>query len=506
MATEFILAPNARWQGRNQTGQPVQNGKLYTYLNQTVSPKATYQDYQGLQPNTNPVILDGKGEANIYWATDDLYTIKLFTEDDEEVYTQDNYPVVGTNTTDIVSESESNISRNNQFSYWYYGTSFSPVVGVGSVANQDYICDDWYYSRVDTSYTVNVTRQTFAPDQDTVPGNPLYFFRYQAATVPATETNSRLYQTYQSVQTLANTRVTIAFRAKSPDSKTVKAYLVQDFGGGGSTTVETLVVEEILTSEWQQVVGSILIPSMVGKTVGSNSQLRLEFRFPNDSTATIDLCNVQFQVGTTLSTNFPFQTQETQFQELVNRLQDALPSTGDVKPTLKVAADPGWLLMNDTTIGNTSSGASVTGLYTKALFTLLWTNLIDAWSPMLTSAGAGSTRGASAEADWNALKRLTLSRTLGRALACYGTGSGLTARVLGQYLGSETISSAAMPAHTHPVLGGGSFVVTTAGGATNAQTGAGADWVGNPTTGSTGGGAADGNMPPEAFMNFMIKL
>src|SRR5689334_10968324 len=101
-----ILAPNARWQGRDQTGQPVQNGKLYTYLNMTTNPKATYQDYQGLQPNTNPVILDGKGEANIYWATDDLYTIKLFTEDDQEVYTQDNYPVVGTNTIRIVQESQ----------------------------------------------------------------------------------------------------------------------------------------------------------------------------------------------------------------------------------------------------------------------------------------------------------------------------------------------------------------------------------------------------------------
>jgi hypothetical protein len=424
MATDdFILAPNARWQGRDETGQPIQNGKLYTYLNQTTTPKATYQDYLGLQPNTNPVILDGKGEANIYWATDDLYTIKLFTEDDEEVYTQDNYPVVGTNTTRVVAESESNIARNNQFFYWYFGTSFSPVAGVGSAGSQDYVCDDWYYSRVGTSYTVNITRQTFAIDQDTVPGNPVYFLRYEATSAPSGETNNRLYQTYQSVQTLAGLPVTVGMRLKSPTASTVNVYLVQYFGTGGSpsATVTNLVGQFDLTTSWQQFSGTITLPSMAGKTVGTNGDdaLILQLNYPNDVVGTVDVCNVQFQSGSTLS-NFPFQSKETMFQELVNRVQDGVFSTGDVKPTLKTTADPGWIMCNDQTIGNTTSGATNTGISLKALYTLIWTNVTNQYAPIYTSAGVLTTRGASAEADFNALKRLALTKTLGRVIASAG--------------------------------------------------------------------------------------
>lgn len=505
MATEFILVPNGRWQGRDQTGQPVQNGKLYTYLTKTTTPKATYQDYQGLQPNTNPVILDGKGEANIYWATDALYTYKLFTEDDQEVTTQDDYPIVGTNTTEIVSESESNVARNNQFSYWYQGASFSPVVGVGSIAPFDFVADDWYYSRVGTGYTVNITREAFAPDQDSVPGNPTYFFRYSSG-VPVGETKTRLFQTYSGVQTLAGRTVTVATRAKSSTNSTVSIYLVQDFGGGGSSSAETLVGQFDLTSSWQQITGSVTLPNLVGKTVGTNSQLILEYRFPNDSSAVVDLCNVQFQVGAALST-FPFQSKETQYQELVTRIQDAAWSTGDGKLTLKTTADVGWAMCNDSTIGNTNSGASVLGIQTKALFTLLWTNLTDTWSPMLTSAGAPSGRGASAEADWNALKRLTLTRNLGRAIAAAGSGSGLTTRALGEFLGAETVTldTTMIPAHTHPPLTGTSFRVNVGGGG-------GLDGVGGTlnasdvTTGATGGGAAHANMQPTSFWNVMIKL
>ena len=93
--TTYFLAPNARWQGRDLTGQPIIGGKLYTYLNGTVTPKATYLNPEGSQANTNPVILDGKGEANIYWASDELYTIALYTSGDALVYTQNEYPTIG---------------------------------------------------------------------------------------------------------------------------------------------------------------------------------------------------------------------------------------------------------------------------------------------------------------------------------------------------------------------------------------------------------------------------
>ena len=111
-------------------------------------------------------------------------------------------------------------------------------------------------------------------------------------------------------------------------------------------------------------------------------------------------------------------------------------TTGDVKLTYKTSADAGWVMMNDGSIGNASSGAT-----TRAnadcydLFVLLWN--IPACI-VQTFAGVNTNKGSSAVADWASNKRLVLPKTLGRALAGAGTGAGLSARNLGSAIGSET--------------------------------------------------------------------
>jgi len=107
-------------------------------------------------------------------------------------------------------------------------------------------------------------------------------------------------------------------------------------------------------------------------------------------------------------------------------------ATGDVKPTLKTVADAGWVLMLDNTIGNAASGATGrANADTLDLFTLLWDNVLDAWAPV--SGG----RGASAAADFAADKTIKLTHVLGRALALFGAGAGLTPSVMGEALGAE---------------------------------------------------------------------
>jgi hypothetical protein len=117
-------------------------------------------------------------------------------------------------------------------------------------------------------------------------------------------------------------------------------------------------------------------------------------------------------------------------------------STGDVKSTIKTIADTGWLMMNDGTIGNVSSGANLAGALAQNLYTLLWTNISTAYAPV-----AGG-RGATAAADWAANKPIALLAVPGRALCVAGAGSGLTSRALGQTAGVETqaIAQANLPA------------------------------------------------------------
>jgi len=75
MAT--FLMPPARQRGWSNSGVPAANCLLYTYEAGTTTPKATYQDAAGTIPHTNPIVLDAKGEALIYW--DGNYRIDLRT-------------------------------------------------------------------------------------------------------------------------------------------------------------------------------------------------------------------------------------------------------------------------------------------------------------------------------------------------------------------------------------------------------------------------------------------
>lgn len=59
----------------DRCGKPLSGGKVYTYFANTTTQKVTYKDPYGLTPNTNPIILDAAGEADIY--LDGTYRIRV---------------------------------------------------------------------------------------------------------------------------------------------------------------------------------------------------------------------------------------------------------------------------------------------------------------------------------------------------------------------------------------------------------------------------------------------
>jgi hypothetical protein len=187
--------------------------------------------------------------------------------------------------------------------------------------------------------------------------------------------------------------------------------------------------------------------------------------------------------------------------EWLEYLAETSHDTGDIMVSFRTSKT-GWVLMDDGTIGNGSSGATTRANDdTEALFTVLWDNVIDTWCPV--SGG----RGASAAADFAANKTLTLPQALGRALASAGTGSGLTARALGENLGEEAhqLTVAELAAHDHPPYPGTSFFQMSGGninvGAQEASTDSRV-----PATGSRGGDTPHNTMQPTIFANVFIKL
>jgi hypothetical protein len=83
------LTPTAKMQFFKANGEPLVGGKLYTYTAGTTTPQPTYTDSAGGTANTNPVILDSRGEADI-WLGGANYKFKLADANDVEIWTVDN--------------------------------------------------------------------------------------------------------------------------------------------------------------------------------------------------------------------------------------------------------------------------------------------------------------------------------------------------------------------------------------------------------------------------------
>jgi microcystin-dependent protein len=191
--------------------------------------------------------------------------------------------------------------------------------------------------------------------------------------------------------------------------------------------------------------------------------------------------------------------------------------TGAVIDFMGSSSPAGWLLLSGQTIGNTGSGGtSRANVDSEALFTLLWDSIANTELPIQDSAGAPSTRGASAAADFAANKRMPLPDMRGRVTAgkddmggsaanrMTSGGASINGATLGASGGSQThtLTIPQMPSHTHNLIirsgNAGSVTEIPNGGQSSAYT--------NTQIQATGGGGAHNNTQPTFIMNKIIKL
>jgi hypothetical protein len=84
-----ILSPAPKLQFFTEGGIPLAGGKLYSYAAGTTTPLATYTTSSGIQNNTNPIILDSRGEAAV-WLGAASYKLTLTNSNDVEIWAVDN--------------------------------------------------------------------------------------------------------------------------------------------------------------------------------------------------------------------------------------------------------------------------------------------------------------------------------------------------------------------------------------------------------------------------------
>jgi len=83
-----VLTPSPKTAFVDAAGEPLVGGKLYTYVAGTTTLQTTYTDSTAASANTNPIILDSRGEANV-WLGGAIYKFVLKDADGALIWTVD---------------------------------------------------------------------------------------------------------------------------------------------------------------------------------------------------------------------------------------------------------------------------------------------------------------------------------------------------------------------------------------------------------------------------------
>lgn len=97
-----VVTPTAKAQFIDAAGIPLAGGFLYTYAAGTTTPQTTYTDSTAVTANSNPIVLDSRGEANI-WLGSATYKFKLTDANNTEIWTVDNISAPTSGVSPVLS-------------------------------------------------------------------------------------------------------------------------------------------------------------------------------------------------------------------------------------------------------------------------------------------------------------------------------------------------------------------------------------------------------------------
>jgi hypothetical protein len=92
MSTPVSLAPTPVFKAWNNLGFPLAFGTLSSFVAGSSTPQATYVDSTGTTQNTNPIVLNARGEANVWLATGLIYKLVLKDPFGNQIWAVDNVP------------------------------------------------------------------------------------------------------------------------------------------------------------------------------------------------------------------------------------------------------------------------------------------------------------------------------------------------------------------------------------------------------------------------------
>ena len=181
---------------------------------------------------------------------------------------------------------------NGDFGIWQRGTNISLTNNTYAYGADRFIV----YSSFSAGSS-SFSQQTFAAGTAPVSGyEGTYFGRL---TCGSTATYFEINQRIEDVRTFAGQTITFSFWAKASGTVVITPLFNQFFGSGGSSTVTTTGSNATLTTSWARYTATVNLPSISGKTIGTNSYLNASLTYASGTinSATIDIWGVQVEAG-----------------------------------------------------------------------------------------------------------------------------------------------------------------------------------------------------------------
>lgn len=461
MTVKYVQLATPFWYSSDNIGNPNAGGKIYFYVYGTGELATIYSTIAGPLGASwpNPVIIDDSGTTGpFYFADDKAYNIVEKDVDGNTLRSINGFQTQGSGGSIPVTVIQDVYNYLGNSSFYHNFPVPSPVPSAPTVIANG----GWFFEKDGSSTNDSVTFGPFSvggqPAVDTPAGNPLREFIYTAPGAPSGETYKYLYFRFDDVKSFANQQITFSIQqaVTGASGAAGRLFYWQYFGTGGSSDNIQVSSPDFIfdDTQYSQVIWSPTVDTTATKTAGAGNFFAIGVQFPLNTAGTFFIVEPQLETGLNAMPTYIYESiQDSDYRSV--RYADYF-QTGDVKLSYAHPANmPGWLLMDDGTLGKSTADHSGSQFF--RLYSFLWNNVTVGQAPFFPPAA----RGVSAAADWAAGKNLTLPLTAGRVFGNVGqqfpTGPGVnTTWINGQTGGNQNhfmlATESAMPIHNHTAI------------------------------------------------------
>jgi len=219
---------------------------------------------------------------------------------------------------------------NTSFKRATRGTSFSSPAALAQTL-------DMYRRDKDGTVSDTISRQDFTPGQTDVPFEPAHFMRYAIASASGASKYRHL-QRIEDVTRYSGRWVTYSVWLRvSSGTATINASARQNFGSGGSpstgvsVSAKTEDQSQTVTTDWQRFRFRLDMPSISGKTLGSDvnsSYTEIGLDLPVNTALTLEVAGEQLEYGLA----------DTPWDKMPSQLEEVM-----IARYLREIADPGTI-------------------------------------------------------------------------------------------------------------------------------------------------------------------